>query len=169
MLQKNNFCYHKCVAISWFKAAPGWWNTETHHSVSAPCLKCGMSYRDHQGEFWSVDYLDLIWSLSSKSLSCKKFHRSLEPTSCFTSWSKVIFFCHTKLLKLLFGCNSEMPRAVTLSICYLLLAAFETWTSASYWKPGIDQIWLLMKVQRKMRQPPSSTDKEKSGFFPSTY
>lgn len=37
------------------------------------------------------------------------------------------------------------------------------------WKPGIDQTWLLMRAQRQMRQPPSSTDKEKSGFFYSTY
>lgn len=33
------------------------------------------------------------------------------------------------------------------------------------WKPGIGQIWFFTKAQRKMRQPPSTLDMEKSGFF----
>lgn len=53
----------------------------------------------------------------------------------------------------------------------LLLTACSVWSPniciclEKVWKPDIGQIWLLMKAQRKMRQPPSSLDKEKSGFF----
>lgn len=141
----------------------------------------------NQARVWNVLYPTEITSenfgwcirlnlkvFSSQPLSCNKFHRSLAPSSWFTSWSKIICSYHTKPLKLFFGCSSVFLRTVTPSICFCFLAALEVWTSASHWRrsgsqAGIDQIWLLMRAQRKMRQPPSSTDKEKSGFFSSTY